>query len=118
MRWETPASVPILLPEPASGFHALQTIRIGSLDQRHRLDPPEILRYPEHEILIFLYFQRTDSLTNVDVVSSPALSVLGDLRAVQLRDQVLQYVGLLGTWGTVEVIGPAMIQRLVEMLAQ
>jgi hypothetical protein len=57
VRWETPASVPILLPEPASGFHALQTIRVGSLDQRHRLDPPEILRYPEHEILIFLYFQ-------------------------------------------------------------
>src|ERR1022692_1081520 len=70
------------------------------------------LGYPLHQV------QRADSLTNVDVVGSPAFSVLGDLRAVQLRDQVLQYVGLLGSRGAVEVIGPPMIQRLVEVLAQ
>src|ERR1039458_1466394 len=68
--------------------------------------------HPLHQV------QRADSLTNIDVVSSPALSVLGDLRAVQLRDQMLQYVGLLGSRGTVEVIGSPMIQRLVEVLAQ
>src|ERR1019366_3277200 len=70
------------------------------------------LCHPFHQV------QRVDSLTNVDVVSSSALSVLGDLRPVQLRDQVLQYVGLLGSRGAVEVIGSPMIQRLVEVLAQ
>src|ERR1019366_6993227 len=70
------------------------------------------LRYPLHQV------QRADSLTNIDVVSSSALPVLGDLRPIQLCDQVLQYVGLLGSRGAVEVIGPPMIQRLVEVLAQ
>src|ERR1035437_3658442 len=73
---------------------------------------PAALRYPLHQV------QRADSLTNIDVVGSPALSVLGDLRPIQLRDQVLQYIGLLGSRGAVEVIGPPMIQRLVEELAQ
>src|ERR1035441_1674761 len=75
-------------------------------------DRPTALGYPLHQV------QRVDSLTNVDVVSSPAFSVLGDLRAVQLCDQMLQYVGLLGSRGAVEVIGSPMIQRLVEVLAQ
>src|ERR1019366_3385517 len=75
-------------------------------------DCPAALRHPLHQV------QRVDSLTNVDVVSSSAFSVLGDLRAVQLRDQVLQDVGLLGTRGAVEVIGPPMIQSFVEVLAQ
>src|SRR5664280_3722004 len=75
-------------------------------------DCPAAFRHPLHQV------QRADSLTNVDVVSSTALSVLGDLRAVQLRDQVLQDVGLLGSWGAVEVIGSPVIQRLVEVLAQ
>src|ERR1039457_7451725 len=75
-------------------------------------DRPAALRYPLHQV------QRVDSLTNVDVVSSSAFSVLSDLRAVQLRDQVLQYVGLLGTRGAVEVIGSPMIQGFVEVLAQ
>src|ERR1019366_4414207 len=75
-------------------------------------DCPAALGHPLHQV------QRADSLTNVDVIGSPALSVLSDLRAVQLCDQVLQYVGLLGSRGAVEVIGPPMIQRLVEVLAQ
>src|ERR1039458_4954317 len=36
-------------------------------------DCPTALRYPLHQV------QRADSLTNVNVVSSPTLSVLGDL---------------------------------------
>src|ERR1039457_124357 len=70
------------------------------------------LGHPFHQV------QRVDSLTNVDVVSSSALTVAGDLRAIQLRDQVLQYVGLLGSRGAVEVIGPPMIQCLVEVPSQ
>src|SRR5450759_1114930 len=73
---------------------------------------PAALGHSLHQV------QRVDSLTNIDVVSSSAFSVLGDLRAVQLRDQVLQDVGLLGSGGAVEVIGSPMIQRLVEVLAQ
>src|ERR1035437_103234 len=73
---------------------------------------PAALSYPLHQV------QRADPLTNVDVVGSPTFSVLGDLRAVQLCDQVLQDVGLLGSRGAVEVIGPPMIQSLVEVLAQ
>src|SRR5450759_724169 len=72
-------------------------------------DCPAALGYALHQV------QRADPLTNIDVVSSPTFSVLGDLQAVQLRDQVLQYVGLLGTRGAVEVIGSPMIQRLVEV---
>src|SRR5664279_1951560 len=75
-------------------------------------DCPAALDHSLHQV------QRADSLTNVDVVSCPTPSVLSDLRAVQLRDQVLQYIGLLGSRGAVEVIGPPMIQRLVEVLAQ
>src|ERR1039458_3970407 len=75
-------------------------------------DRPAALGHPLHQV------QRADSLTNIDVVSSPAFSVLGDLRPVQLRDQVLQDIGLLGSRGAVEVIGPPMIQSLVEVLAQ
>src|ERR1019366_3617218 len=75
-------------------------------------DCPTALGYPLHQV------QRVDPLTNVDVVSSPALPVLGDLRAVQLRDQVLQYIGLLGSRGAIEVIGPPMIQGLVEVSSQ
>ena len=75
-------------------------------------DSPAALGHPLHQV------QRADSLTNVDVVSSPALTVLGDLRAVQLCDQVLQDVGFLGTRGAVEVIGPPMIQSFVEVLVQ
>src|ERR1039458_3954719 len=71
-------------------------------------DCPAALGYPLHQV------QRVDSLTNVDVVSSPSLSVFGDLRAVQLRDQVLQYVGLLGSRGAIEVIGSPMIQGRSE----
>src|ERR1022692_411555 len=81
------------------------------VDRAHS-DCPTALRNPLHQV------QRADSLTNVNVVSSPALSVLGDLRAVQLCDQMLQDIGLLGSWGAVEVIGSPMIQRLVEVLAQ
>src|ERR1019366_5897104 len=81
------------------------------VDRTHS-DCPAALGYPLHQV------QRADPLTNVDVVSSPALSVLSDLRAVQLRDQVLQDVVLLGSRGAVEVIGSAMIQGLVEVLAQ
>ena len=81
------------------------------VDRAHP-DRPTALGHPLHQV------QRADSLTNVDVVGSPAFSVLGDLRAVQLRDQVLQYVGLLGSRGAVEVIGSAMIQCLVEVLSQ
>src|SRR5450759_2253391 len=79
---------------------------------RAQPDCPAALGYPLHQV------QGVDSLTNVDVVSSPAFSVLGDLRAVQLRNQVPQYIGFLGSRGAVEVIGPPMIQRLVEVLAQ
>src|SRR5450759_1765956 len=62
--------------------------------------------------------QRVDSLANIDVVSSPAFAVLGDLRTVQPRDQVLQDVGLLGSRGAVEVIGSPMVQRFVEVPSQ
>src|ERR1039458_1066159 len=72
-------------------------------------DRPTALGHPLHQV------QRADSLTNIDVVSSPALSVLGDLRAVQLCDQMLQYVGLLGSRGAVEVIGSPMIQDVVHL---
>src|ERR1019366_9094854 len=75
-------------------------------------DRPTALGHPLHQV------QRVDSLTNIDVVSSPAFSVLSDLRAVQLRDQVLQYIGLLGSRGAVEVIGSPMIQSLIKVLAQ
>src|SRR5664280_3574635 len=75
-------------------------------------DRPTALGYPFHQV------QRADSLTNVDVVSSSTLSVLGDLRAVQLRDQVLQDIGLLGSRGAVEVIGSPMIQGFVEVPSQ
>src|ERR1017187_6276113 len=75
-------------------------------------DCPTALGHPLHQV------QQVDSLTNIDVVGSPALSVLSDLRAVQLRDQVLQYVGLLGSRGAIEIIGSPMIQRLVEVSAQ
>src|ERR1039458_1950132 len=74
------------------------------IDRAHS-DCPTALSYPLHQV------QRADALTNIDVVSSPALSVLGDLRAVQLRNQMLQDVGLLGSRGAVEVIGPPMIDR-------
>src|ERR1039458_3803946 len=70
------------------------------------------LGYPLHQV------QRADSLTNIDVVSSSALSVLGNLRAVQLCDQVLQDIGLLRTRGAVEVVSSPMVQGLVEVLAQ
>src|ERR1017187_3657489 len=60
-------------------------------------DCPTALGYPLHQV------QGVDSLANIDVVSSPAFTVLGDLRAVQFRDQVLQYIGLLGSRGAVEV---------------
>ena len=79
---------------------------------RAQSNRPAALRYPLHQV------QRVDPLTNIDVVSSSTFTVLGDLRAVQLRDQMLQYVGLLGSRDAVEVIGPPMIQRLVEVLAQ
>src|ERR1035441_6944546 len=75
-------------------------------------DCPAALGHPLHQV------QRVDSLTNIDVVSSPAFTVLGDLRAVQLRDQVLQDVGLLGSWGAVEVIGSPTVQRFVEVSSQ
>src|ERR1019366_10068912 len=75
-------------------------------------DCPTALRYPLHQV------QRADPLTNIDVVGSPTLSVLSDLQAVQLCDQVLQYVGLLGSRSAVQVIGPSMIQRLVEVPSQ
>src|ERR1019366_4186091 len=69
-------------------------------------DRPAALRYPLHQV------QRADPLTNVDIVSSSALSVLGDLRAVQLRDQVLQYVGLLGSRGC----GAQIFRRTSELI--
>src|ERR1019366_8934414 len=75
-------------------------------------DCPAALRHSLHQV------ERADPLTNVDVVSSPALSVLSDLRAVQLCDQVLQDVGLLGSRGAVEVVGSAMIQGFVEVPSQ
>src|ERR1017187_5435400 len=75
-------------------------------------DCPTALGYPLHQV------QGVDALTNIDVVSSSAFTVLGDLRAVQFRDQVLQYIGLLGSRGAVEVIGSPMVQSLVEVLAQ
>src|ERR1035441_10781263 len=75
-------------------------------------DRPAALGHSLHQV------QGVDSLTNIDVVSSSAFPVLGDLRAVQLCDQVLQYVGLLGSRGAVEVIGPSMIQGFVEVPAQ
>ena len=81
------------------------------VDRAHS-DCPTALGYPLHQV------QRVDALTNIDVVSSSAFTVLGDLGAVQLCDQVLQYVGLLGSRGTVQVIGPPMIQRFVEVPAQ
>src|ERR1019366_5210977 len=81
------------------------------VDRAHS-DRPAALGHSLHQV------QGADSLTNIDVVSSSTLPVLSDLRAVQFRDQVLQDVGLLGSRGAVEVIGPPMIQRLVEVLAQ
>src|ERR1039457_1240905 len=81
------------------------------VDRAHS-DCAAALGYPLHQV------QRVNSLTNIDVVSSSAFTVLGNLRAVQLRDQVLQDVGLLGSRGAVEVVGPPMIQGLVEVLAQ
>src|ERR1039458_2267582 len=73
------------------------------VDRAHS-ECPAALSHPLHQV------QRVDSLTNVDVVGSSALSVLGDFRAVQLRDQVLQDIGFLGSRSTVEVIGPPMIR--------
>ena len=73
---------------------------------------PAALGHPLHQV------QGVDTLANVDVVSSSAFSVLSDLRAVQLRDQVLQDVGLLGSRSAVEIVGPAMIQCLVEISPQ
>src|ERR1017187_10276148 len=81
------------------------------VDRAHS-DRPTALRHPLHQV------QRADPLTNIDVVTSPALSVLGAFQAVQFRDQVLQDVGLLGSGGTVEVIGAPMIQGLVEVPSQ
>src|ERR1039457_2744427 len=81
------------------------------VDRTHS-DPPAALGYPLHQV------QGVDSLTNIDVVSSPAFSVLGDLRAVQFCNQVLQDVGLLGSRGAVEVIGSPMIQSFVEVPSQ
>src|ERR1035441_10199619 len=69
-------------------------------------DCPATLRYSLHQV------QGVDPLANIDVVSSSTFSVLSDLRAVQLRDQVLQYVGLLGSRGAVEVIGDRKSTRL------
>src|ERR1035438_6187247 len=60
-------------------------------------DRPTALGHPFHQV------QRADSLTNIDVVGSPTFSVFGDLRAVQLRDQMLQDVGLLGSRGAVSL---------------
>src|ERR1035441_7816752 len=81
------------------------------VDRAHS-DCPTALSHSLHQV------QRVDSLANVDVVSSPAFSVLSDLRAVQLRDQVLQDVGLLGSRGAIEVIGSPMIQGFVEVPSQ
>src|ERR1017187_2006191 len=88
---------PQIAQNPVDGAHA---------------DCPAALGHPLHQV------QRVDSLTYVDVVSSPAFSVLGDLCPVQLRDQVLQDVGLLGSRGAVEVIGSPMMQGFVEVPAQ
>src|ERR1039458_4337762 len=60
---------------------------------RSQSDCPAALGHPLYQV------QGVDSLTNVDVVSSPAFTILGDLRAIQLRDQVLQDIGLLGSRG-------------------
>src|ERR1039457_2365799 len=76
---------------------------------RTHSDCPAALRYPLHQV------QGVDSLTNIDVVSSPAFTVLGDLRAVQFCNQVLQDVGLLGSRGSIEVIGSPMIQSFEEV---
>src|SRR5450756_2610309 len=73
---------------------------------------PTTLCPPLHQVL------RVASLPNIHVVSCSAFSVLGDLRAVQLRDQVLQDIGLLGSRGAVEVIGSPMIQGFVEVPSQ
>src|SRR5271166_5186937 len=81
------------------------------VDRAHA-DGPAALRHPLHQV------QRADSLTNVDVVRSPAFSVFGDLREVQLCNQVLQDVGLLCSGSAVEVVGTAMIQCLVEIPSQ
>src|ERR1039458_9843752 len=81
------------------------------VDRAHS-DCPTALGYPFHQV------QRVDSLTNVDVVGSPDLPVLSSLRAVQLCDQGLQDMGLLGSRGAVEVIGPLMIQDFVEVPSQ
>src|ERR1022692_2973857 len=81
------------------------------VDRAHS-DCPTALGYPLHQV------QRVDALANVDVVSSSAFTVLGNLRAVQFRDQVLQDVGLLGSRGAVEVIGSPMLQGFVEVPAQ
>src|SRR5450756_1841718 len=81
------------------------------VDRTHS-DCPAALGHSLHQV------QRVDSLANVDVVSSSAFSVLSDLQAVQLRDQVLQDVGLLGSRGAVEVIGSPMIQGFVEVSSQ
>src|ERR1019366_8862719 len=79
---------------------------------RAQPDRPAALGHSLHQV------QRADSLTNIDVVGSPTFSVLGDLCPVQLRDQVLQDVGLLGSRGAVEVIGSPMMQGFVEVPAQ
>src|SRR5271165_5067036 len=81
------------------------------VDRAHA-DGPAALRHPLHQV------QRANPLTNVDVVRSSAFSVLGNLREVQLRDQVLQDVGLLRSGGAIDVIGTAMIQCLVEISSQ
>src|SRR5271166_5082100 len=81
------------------------------VDRAHA-DRPAALRHPLHQV------QRADSLTNVDVIGSSAFSVLGNLREVQLRDQVLQDVGLLRSGGDIDVMGTAMIQCLVEISSQ
>src|ERR1019366_6928228 len=81
------------------------------VDRAHS-DCSAALGHPLHQV------QGADPLANVDVVSSATFSVLGDLRAVQLRDQMLQDVGLLGSRGAVEVIGSPMVQRLIEVPSQ
>src|ERR1022692_736084 len=120
-----------LIQQFPNRFQALNRQMLGFVKDQQHLAPAEIKTqvaqnpvdgahsdcpadfcHPLHQV------QRVDALANIDVVSSPTFSVLGDLRAVQLRNQVLQDVGLLGSRGAVEVIGSPMIQSLVEVPSQ
>src|SRR5579864_1644399 len=59
----------------------------------------------------------TDVLAAIDIEGAPSMAVLGDLSAIQLRDEMLENKTLLRSGRATEVIGASSVQRFIEVPA-